>query len=53
MLPKESARVESLVEVLGHEAAIWSSGDRTFVLLARGSRDEVRRMATYVRAELH
>jgi anti-sigma factor RsiW len=52
MLPKESARVETLVEVLGHEAAIWSSGDRTFVLLARGSRDEVRRMATYVRAEL-
>ena len=29
-------RPEELVEVLGHEAAIWSSGDRTFVLITRG-----------------
>ena len=52
MLPR-SARTDSLVDVLGHEAAIWSAGDRTFVLIARGSRAEVERMATYVRSEFH
>jgi len=51
MLPK-STRPEELVEVLGHEAAIWSSGDRTFVLVTRGSRGEVQRMASYVKASL-
>jgi anti-sigma factor RsiW len=51
MLPK-SMRPEELVEVLGHEAAIWSSGDRTFVLVTRGSRDDVQKMATIVKAAL-
>ena len=51
MLPK-SVRPEELVEVLGHEAAIWSSGDRTFVLITRGSRDEVARMASFVKGTL-
>jgi anti-sigma factor RsiW len=51
MLPS-SVREEELVEVLGHEAAIWSSGDRTFVLVTRGSRDEVQKMATFVKAAL-
>ena len=51
MLPKR-VRPEELVEVLGHEAAIWSSGDRTFVLVTRGSRAEVQRMASLVKAAL-
>jgi anti-sigma factor RsiW len=51
MLPK-SARSEEFVEILGHEVAIWSSGDRTFVLITRGSRDEVARMATFVKGAL-
>jgi anti-sigma factor RsiW len=51
MLP-QSMRAEELVEVLGHEAAIWSSGDRTFVLVTRGSRDDVQKMATIVKAAL-
>jgi len=51
MLPS-SVREEELVEVLGHEAAIWSSGDRTFVLVTRGSRAEVEKMATFVKAAL-
>jgi anti-sigma factor RsiW len=51
MLPKR-ARAEELVEVMGHEAAIWSSGDRTFVLVTRGSPDEVQRMASFVKAAL-
>jgi anti-sigma factor RsiW len=48
-----SPRADDLVEVFGHEAVIWSVGDRTFVLIARGSRDEVMRMASFVRASLH
>jgi anti-sigma factor RsiW len=51
MLPRR-ARPEELVEVLGHEAAIWSSGNRTFVLVTRGSPDEVQRMASFVKAAL-
>jgi anti-sigma factor RsiW len=51
MLPK-SVRPEELVEVLGHEVAIWSSGDRTFVLITRGSRSEVARMASFVKGAL-
>jgi anti-sigma factor RsiW len=51
MLPK-STRPEGLVEILGHEVAIWSSGDRTFVLITRGSRDELVRMASLVKGAL-
>ena len=51
MLPK-SVRPEEFVEVLGHEVAIWSSGDRTFVLITRGSRDEVQQMASFVKGAL-
>ena len=49
---RRRVRPEELVEVLGHEAAIWSSGDRTFVLVTRGSRDEAQRMASFVKAAL-
>lgn len=51
MLPKE-IRAEELVRVMGHEAAIWSIGERTFVLIARESRAEVQRMASIVQAAL-
>ena len=52
MLPR-SERPETFVDVLGHQASVWSSGDRTFVLVERGSRAEVQRMASLVRAALH
>lgn len=52
MLPK-SARTQELVEVLGHEAAIWCVGNRTFVLIAREPRPQVEQLASFVRAELH
>ena len=52
MLPK-SARAQQLVKVLGHQAAIWCVGSRTFVLLAREPRDDVERMASFVQASLH
>jgi anti-sigma factor RsiW len=51
MLPGR-VRSEELVEALGHEAAIWPSGDRTFVLVTRGSRDEVERLASFAKAAL-
>ena len=34
-------RAEELIEVMGHEAAIWSIGGRAFVLIAREPRAEV------------
>ena len=51
MLPSTSRRDE-LVEALGYEAAIWSAGDRTFVLIARESREAVERMTRFARAAL-
>lgn len=52
MLPKHARRAEVL-GTLGHGAAIWSVGDRTFVLVAREPRADIERMASFVRAELH
>jgi anti-sigma factor RsiW len=52
MLP-ERVRPSEVVEVMGHEAAIWSEGDRTFVLIANEPRQDVERMASFVHAELH
>jgi len=51
MLPK-TRRPRELLDVLGHEAAIWSRGDRTFVLIAREPRAEVERMAQFVQTAL-
>jgi hypothetical protein len=51
MLPK-SSRAGELVRVLGHEAAIWSVGDRTFVLVAKESEDRVQRLEAFVQASL-
>ena len=52
MLP-DSTRTQELVEVLGHEAAIWCAGNRTYVLVAREPRQDVERMASFVRAAIH
>jgi anti-sigma factor RsiW len=51
MLPR-TERPEQFVETLGHECAIWSSADRTFVLVSREPRDEVERLAAYVHGTL-
>jgi anti-sigma factor RsiW len=47
MLPR-SHRPEQHLGVLGHQAAIWSSGDRTFVVIARKSREELERIAAFI-----
>jgi anti-sigma factor RsiW len=51
MLPK-GARAEELVQVMGHQAAIWSVGSRTFVLVAREPRADVERMTSFVHSAL-
>jgi anti-sigma factor RsiW len=51
MLP-HSEHAASQTTVMGHECAIWSSGDRTFVLIAREPRDDVARMASFVQTSL-
>ena len=51
MLPR-TERPEELVETLGHECAIWSTADRTFVLVSREARADVERLAEYVHATL-
>jgi len=51
MLPN-TARTAELVDVLGHEAAIWCVGHRTFVLVAREPRRDVERMVSFVQASL-
>ena len=52
MLPG-TERAQGLVDVLGHEAAIWCVNDRTFVLVSRGPKEDVERLAAYVRSSLH
>jgi anti-sigma factor RsiW len=51
MLPR-TTKSEQMLDVLGHEAAIWSVGDRTFVLVAREARSEVERLAAFVHRTL-
>jgi len=52
MLPN-TARAQELVEVLGHEAAIWCVNNRTFVVVANEPRREVEQIASFVQATLH
>jgi anti-sigma factor RsiW len=51
MLP-DDVRAEQTLSVLGHRAAIWSIGGRTFVLVSRGPIEEVERAAAFVQASL-
>jgi anti-sigma factor RsiW len=51
MLPR-TERPSEVVEVMGHEAAIWCVNGRTFVLIAREPKREVERIASLVRASL-
>jgi hypothetical protein len=51
MLPK-TTRPTEFVDVLGSQAAIWSTGGRTFVVMACGPRPEGQRIAAFVQAAL-
>jgi anti-sigma factor RsiW len=52
MLP-DTERAAGLVEVLGHEAAIWCANNRTFVLVSREPKPDVQRLASFVQSSLH
>lgn len=41
---------QQIVEKFGHEAVMWSGGERTYVVLARGRPDELAPVVEYVRA---
>jgi anti-sigma factor RsiW len=41
-----------IVDVMGHEAAVWSTGGRTFVLVARESQYDVAQAVAFVQKEL-
>jgi anti-sigma factor (TIGR02949 family) len=51
MLPR-GRRADEHLGVLGHQAAIWSTGDRTFVVIARKSREELERIAAFIHDRL-
>lgn len=51
MLPG-TERAGEFRKTFGHEAAIWSDSQRTFVLIARAPRAEVEQMVTFVQASL-
>jgi anti-sigma factor RsiW len=51
MLPRRQRPAEQL-GVLGHQAAVWSDGDRTFVVVARKSREELQRIAAFIHDRL-
>jgi len=51
MLPGTS-RDSEVVRTLGHEAAIWCDGKRTYVLVAREPKESVAQMASLVRASM-
>jgi anti-sigma factor RsiW len=52
MLP-DTDRAQGLVEVFGHEAAIWCINHRTFVLIGREPKQDVERLAAFVQSSLH
>jgi anti-sigma factor RsiW len=41
---------DEIVEKFGHEAIVWSTGERTYVVLARGSPSDLDPVVGYVRA---
>jgi anti-sigma factor RsiW len=51
MLPS-SHRPEEHLGLLGHQAAVWTTGDRTFVVIARKSREELERIASFIHDRL-
>jgi anti-sigma factor RsiW len=44
------SQANEIVEKFGHEAVVWSAGDRTYVVLARGRPSELEPVVGYVRA---
>jgi hypothetical protein len=43
---------DEVVDVMGHEATVWSSGGRTFVVIAREPEADVAQVVSFVQASL-
>jgi anti-sigma factor RsiW len=43
---------DEVVDVMGHEATVWSSGGRTFVVVAREPEADIAQVVSFVRASL-
>lgn len=50
---RDEGRRPRALEVLGHQAIIWSDGDRTFAVVGREPLDEIERVAQYVKSVAH
>jgi hypothetical protein len=49
-LPLRRNQANEIVEKFGHEAVVWSAGERTYVVLARARPSELESVVGYVRA---
>ena len=54
MLPQlaRPGKTEERIDIMGHEAAVWSEGGRTFVLIAREPEADMARAVSIVQAAL-
>ncbi len=55
MLPQltRAGKKDEVVDVMGHEAAVWSKDGRTFVLIAREPENDLEHVVSVVQAALH
>jgi anti-sigma factor RsiW len=51
--PGHSESNPEMVDMMGHEAAVWSQGGRTFVLIAKEPEQEMSRVISVVQSALH
>ncbi len=51
-LPGTPGIKDEVVDVMGHEATVWSSGGRTFVVVAREPEADVAQVVSFVQASL-
>jgi anti-sigma factor RsiW len=51
-IARDAGRTQRVVDVFGHEAVVWSSGDRTYVLVGREPRQEMETLAAVIRKDL-
>ena len=47
---KPAGQQQEIVEKFGHEAIMWTEGDRTYVILARAQPADLQPVVVYVRA---
>ncbi|HSL23576.1 MAG TPA: zf-HC2 domain-containing protein [Vicinamibacterales bacterium] len=49
---RDDGRTPRTVDIFGHEAVVWSSGDRTYVLVGEEPREEMQLIAASLRKEI-